>query len=670
MCGIVGVVNLTSDRPVEEAALRQMLGMIRHRGPDQFGLLLDQGVGLGNARLSIIDLSTGQQPIGNEDGSRWIVYNGEMFNYVEVRPELEAGGHQFTTTSDTEVVLHLYEEHGPDCVRRINGQFAFAIWDREERSLFLARDRVGIRPLYYTVQDGTLLFASEIKALLVDPRVDAALDPVALGQIFTFWSPLSPRTPFRGIFTLPPGHTLQVRAGDRALPSPRRYWAPSFPAEGTASDRSVEEAAEELRELLIDATRIRLRADVPVGAYLSGGLDSSTTSAIIRNYTGSHLETFAITFSDPAFDESAFQRQVADHIGTDHNVVHVTHRDIGRALPDAVWYAETPLMRTSPVPMFLLSDLVHRSGFKVVMTGEGADEFLGGYNVYKEALVRRFWARNPDSEFRPLLLQRLYPYIGDLERAGGYLRAFFGQGLEDVDAPDYSHAIRWRNTRRTQRFFSADLEAAMGERPGVPIDEVELPDDFSRWGLLARAQYLEITIFLSEYLLSSQGDRMMAAHAVEGRMPFLDHRVIAFANGLPPRLKLRGLTEKFVLKRAAEDLVPEEIWRRPKRPYRAPIHASLFPEGRPLDYVAQLLSPDVVAAFGYFNPAMVRALRTKIERGRPASESDDMALIGILTTQLVHRQFVEHFRRVPSIGDGDDVKVVRLGKNWPRINTD
>ena len=650
--------NLHSDHPIEEEALRRMLGMIRHRGPDQFGILLDDRVGLGNARLSIIDLSTGQQPIGNGDGSLWIVYNGEMFNYLEVRPELEARGHRFTTASDTEVVLHLYQEYGPDCVHYINGQFAFAIWDRRGDSLFLARDRVGIRPLHYTLRDGTLFFGSEIKALLADPRVEAELDPIALDQIFTFWSPLSPRTAFRDVVTLPPGHTLLAQDGRVQV---ERYWAPRFPENTPPPTRPVEEYAAELRELLVDATRIRLRADVPVAAYLSGGLDSSTTSALIRNYTGSHLETFAITFSDPAFDESPFQRQVAEFIGTEHHVVHCTHANVGRALPDTVWHTEIPIMRTSPVPMFLLSELVNDSGFKVVMTGEGADEFLGGYNVYKEALVRRFWARNPDSEFRPLLLHKLYPYIGDLGQTGAYVRAFFRQGLEDVDAADYSHAIRWRNNSRTRRFFSDALRETMGNRPDRAIEEVDLPERFAHWGLLARAQYLEISIFLSEYLLSSQGDRVMAGHSVEGRMPFLDHRVIEFANGLPPELKVRGLIEKYLLKKMARNLVPENIWQRPKRPYRAPIHSSFFPNGRPLDYVAELLSPETVAAYGYFNPRAVGGLVAKIGRGRPTSESDDMALAGILTTQLVHRSFVEDFQLKPPLTDRDDVKVVRLG---------
>ncbi len=657
MCGIVGTLNLHRDAPVDEAMLRRMLGQIRHRGPDQFGLLLDPPVGLGNARLSIIDLATGQQPIGSADGRLWIVYNGEMFNYLEVRPTLEARGYRFATQSDTEVVLHLYEEYGADCLQYVNGQFALAIWDRQERTLFLARDRVGIRPLYYTLRDGVLLFASEIKALLVDPRVPAALDPVALGQIFTFWSPLASRTAFRDVYSLPPGHTLHVRAGE-TLPAPKRYWALEFPVEPPPC-RPLEDDAAELRALLVDATRVRLRADVPVAAYLSGGLDSSTTSALIRNYTGSHLETFAITFSDPAFDESRFQQRAAAFIGAAHHAVHCTHEDIGRALPETIWHCETPLLRTAPVPLLLLSRRVQQSGFKVVMTGEGADEFLGGYNIFKEALVRRFWARQPESTWRPLLLQRLYPYVGELGQAGDYLRAFFGRGLLEVDAPDYSHAVRWHNTARTQRFFSAELQAALGDCPS-PIAQIALPPDFARWPLLARAQYLEATIFLGEYLLTSQGDRVMAAHGVEGRMPFLDYRLIEFANRLPPQRKIVGLREKVLLKHVARDLLPPEIWQRAKRPYRAPVHASFFPAGQPLDYVAELLSPQRVAETGYFNPRAVAGVLTKIEQGRPVGETDDMALAGVLTTQLVHQLFVADFWPRPSLGAGEDVKTVRL----------
>lgn len=281
MCGIVGTLNLTSQRPIEELTLRQMLAMIRHRGPDQFGIYRDQHVGLGNARLSILDFTTGQQPITNEDGTLWIVYNGEVFNYVELRPELEARGHRFETHTDTEVILHLYEDYGPACLNYLNGQFAMAIWDTRSETLFLARDRVGIRPLYYTVADGALIFGSEIKAILADPRVEAELDPLALDQIFTYWSTLSPNTVFKNIYDVPPGHYMIARHGEIHL---EQYWQLTFPDEPIPA-RPVEDAVAEFRELLIDATQIRLRADVPVGAYLSGGLDSSTTSAIIRNYT-------------------------------------------------------------------------------------------------------------------------------------------------------------------------------------------------------------------------------------------------------------------------------------------------------------------------------------------------------------------------------------------------
>jgi asparagine synthase (glutamine-hydrolysing) len=654
MCGIVGTLNLTRQQPVEEANLRQMLAMIRHRGPDEFGIYLDANVGLGNARLSIIDLASGQQPITNEDETLWIVYNGEIFNYIELRPELEARGHRFATNTDTEVILHLYEDYGPACLDHLNGQFAIAIWDSRCRRLFLARDRIGIRPLHYAQRGGVLLFASEIKALLADPRLSAEIDPISLDQVFTFWSPLSPRTILRDVFEVPPGHYLIAQDGYIEI---HRYWGVQFPTRPPTKARSVDEAAEELRALLIDATRLRLRADVPVGAYLSGGLDSSTITALIRTQTNNHLETFSIAFNDPAFDESTHQYRMAQFLGTDHHVLYCDHTDIGLAFPDVIWHTEMPMIRSAPAPLFLLSRLVNQHNLKVVLTGEGADEFLGGYNIYKEAKARRFWAKNPGSTIRPLLLRRLYPYVSNLASGGdAYLTAFFKERLTDVDAPDYSHLIRWRNTARLKRFFSNEVKAALAERNGSPIGQVSLAEAFNSWEPLARAQYLEISIFLSQYLLSAQGDRVAMAHSVEGRMPFLDYRVMEFCNQLPPTFKLRGLTEKYLLKRAVADLLPEETWRRAKRPYRAPIHRSFFNESTP-DYVRELLAPEDVERRGLFNPRATTHLTGKIEGGIQPGESDDMALVGILSSQLVHRLFVEDFQLRPPLSDRDNVKV-------------
>lgn len=640
-----------------------MLSSIRHRGPDQFGVYLFQderdGVGLGSARLSIIDLGGGQQPISNEDGSIWIVFNGEIFNYVELRPELEQLGHELATDSDTEVIVHLYEEYGPACVEYLNGQFAFAIWDERDRSLFIARDRVGIRPLYYTESDGAFLFASEIKALLTDPRVKAELDPITIDQIFTYWSPLSPRTAFKDIQTLPPGHWLLAKSGQPL--HIERYWQPEFPIElqaGRQPEMSIHEAAAELRRLLVDATQIRLRADVPVGAYLSGGLDSSAITAFIRHYTGNRLETFSIAFTDEAFDESAFQYRMADHLGTDHHLITASYHDIGEAFPDVVWHTETPLTRTSPVPLYLLSRLVRETDFKVVLTGEGSDEFLGGYNIFKENKIRRFWAKNPESTFRPALLTKLYSYIGGLGQSNAYLEKFFGYELANTADPYYSHVIRWRNTSRSKRVFSAEFQAALADRE---VARPYLPPHFANWSSMAQAQYLEISVFMAEYLLSSQGDRVGMAHSVEGRFPFLDHRVVEFSNQLPPQYKMMGIDEKHILKRAVSDLLPPEIWHRPKRPYRAPIHRSFFPDGQPLSWVNEILSPASIQAAGVFNPNAVTSLVNKIKRMGQLSETDDMTLAGILSTQLVYTQFVRDFRTLPPLTENDDVKVVIRG---------
>jgi asparagine synthase (glutamine-hydrolysing) len=653
MCGIAGIVNIESGPPPADRDLRQMLAMIRHRGPDQFGIYRDADVALGNARLSIIDLSSGQQPICNEDGTLWIVFNGEIFNYVDLRPDLEARGHRFVTNTDTEVILHLFEEQGPGCLDHLNGQFAIAIWDSKNKSLFLARDRVGVRPVFYTLQKGRLLFGSEIKVLLSDREVPAELDPVALDQVFTYWSALSPRTAFKDIYELPPGHYMRAEASGLTI---KRYWEIRFPSaelsEGPGHDGApLESYIEELSQRLIDATRIRLRADVPVGAYLSGGLDSSLIAHMVRHFTGAKLDTFSIAFDDPGFDESQFQRRMAECLGTQHHVVRATHADIGAVFPEVIWHTETPLMRTAPAPMFLLSKMVHEHGYKVVLTGEGADEFLAGYDIFKEAMVRQFCARQPESKRRPLLFQRLYPDIRGLgQNPASFLTAFFGKDLDKADEPGFSHAIRWQNTRRARRFFTDDLAVATRSEDGPWY-----PPGFQSWGRLGQAQYLEATIFLPQYLLSSQGDRPAMAHAVEGRFPFLDYRVIEYCNRLPSRLKLRGLTEKYLLKKIARNWLPEEIWKRPKRPYRAPIHRSFFNNNTP-DYVLELLSNDSIARAGLFKPTAVDQLVRKLQQGAAIGETDDMALAGILSSQLVHRQFIEHFAKPAPLSERDDVK--------------
>jgi asparagine synthase (glutamine-hydrolysing) len=640
MCGIIGVYNQSEKNLVDRQILLQMLAMIRHRGPDGFGIYRDESVSLGSARLSIIDLAGGDQPISNEDGSLWIVFNGEIFNYVELRPALEARGHHFSTHSDTEVIVHLYEDYGPDCLKHLNGQFAMAIWDAKRRQLFLARDRLGIRPLFFTLRQGQLIFGSEIKTLLAYPGVQAELDPEALDQIFTYWSALAPRSAFKNIYEVPPGHYL-IAQGEAF--STHAYWSLDF-GEKSIPGASLQDYQDQLEALLVDAARIRLRADVPVGAYLSGGLDSSAITAIIRNFTDTPLDTFSISFSDPEFDESPFQRQMADFLGTQHQVVYTRHSDIGNLFPDVIWHTEIPILRTAPVPLYKLSELVRQNHYKVVLTGEGADEILAGYDIYKEAKIRRFWARQPGSQLRPLLFNRLYPEISHMPNSNAYLASFFGVGLEDTAARDYSHQVRWRATSRTKRFFSAGLQAELAQRTGASRQPVYYPDDFERWGPLGQAQYLESSIFLPQYLLSSQGDRVGMAHSVEGRFPFLDYRVVEFCSQLPPEVKLFGLNEKFLLRRLASKWLPDEIWQRRKRPYRAPIHRSFFGPQGALEYVSELLSPRCLEASGFFNPAAVGQMVQKLASGKRVGETDDMALAGILSTQLVWQQFVVDFR--------------------------
>ncbi|HEY4245781.1 MAG TPA: asparagine synthase (glutamine-hydrolyzing) [Lacunisphaera sp.] len=663
MCGIAGCLNLREAPPPGEELLRAMLGQIRHRGPDEFGIYLGDQVGLGNARLCIVDLAGGQQPISNETGDVWIVYNGEIFNYPELRQDLETRGHRFSTHTDTEVIVHLYEEFGTACLAKLNGQFAFAIWDARRRSLFIARDRLGVRPLFYTVVDDSLIFGSEIKVLFADSRVTRALAPRGIAQVFSYWSTLSPVTCFEGIQELPPGHFLIIEGGKMAL---TRYWSLEFQSEKTAlpstkistARRTVASLADEFAELLVDATRIRLRADVPVGAYLSGGLDSSVIAAIIRRIGTSRLDTFSIAFSDPEFDESQPQQRMASLLGTDHQVVRAADADIARVFPDIVWHTETALTRTAPAPMFLLSQLVRSRNYKVVLTGEGADEFLAGYDIFKEAKIRRFWAREPDSKRRPQLLRRLYPEIVRLgASAPAFLKAFFGNGLGDTGASDYSHHIRWRNNQRTHRFFSEGFTGHLGEAHARAKSEIVFPARFADWDHLQQAQYIEASTFLPGYLLSSQGDRVAMAHAVEGRYPFLDVRVVEFCASLPPGVKMPALRDKTLLRVAAQRWLPPEITRRRKQPYRAPIHRCFGAADAP-GYIAELFSDSALRNSGIFNPISAGRLYQAVRQGRALGETDEMALIGILSTQLLHQLFVKERSVRPKLNAIDRIKIV------------
>ncbi|APG95050.1 asparagine synthase (glutamine-hydrolyzing) [Sinorhizobium americanum] len=628
MCGFSGYFGSIRDG---RALLETMTAAIAHRGPDEQGIFTAPEAGLGHVRLSIVGLGDGQQPMSDASGELTIAFNGEIFNYVELRDELRARGRRFRTSSDTEVILHLYDEMGEACVSLLNGDFAFAIWDARRRRMMLARDRMGVRPLFYTAHGGTFYLASEIKALLKVPGISAEIDPIALDQIFTLWAPIAPRTPFRNILELEPAHLMVV---DERSVTTRPYWQLQYPDRDRPGGIDERTAAEELRALLTDATRIRMRADVPVGAYLSGGLDSSVVSALAAGMAPQGLRTFSVTFDSAEHDESAFQLEMAAALGTDHKAIACREGEIARVFPDVIRFTERPIIRTAPAPLYQLSGLVREAGLKVVLTGEGADEVFAGYDIFKEARVRRFCGRQPGSRIRPHLFRKLYPYLPGLkQQSAEYLAAFFGAGDERLDDPLFSHRPRFKGTAATKLFFSAELRAQLKDYDAAAELVGRLPLDFGRWHPLHQAQYLESRFLLPGYILSSQGDRMAMAHGIEGRFPFLDHRLVEFAATLPPEVKLRGLTEKHILREATKDLLPPAIGRRVKQPYRAPDSHSFSGPGA-LDYVRGAFSTEAIAAGGLFNAGAVAKLYEKC-RSRPASGfRDNAAFVGILSTQL------------------------------------
>lgn len=649
MCGIAGIVALgPASAPPDRAALERMVGALRHRGPDERGLYRDTRAGLAHARLSIIDLAGGKQPLGNQDGSLWITFNGEIFNYLELREELVARGRRFRTRSDTEVLVHAWEEWGEEAFPRCNGQWALALWDARRQRLILSRDRLGIRPLYYAEHGGYLYFASEVKALFAASReLPRALDPVGMKQTLTFWSVVPPRSVFRGVRELEPGH---VRVHDLARGSARdrAYWTPRYP-EGR-SDRfagDLEDATRAVRIALERATALRmLRADVPVACYLSGGLDSSLVAALGLAAKGERFHTFSLRFEDAEYDETRFQRLMAAHLGTAHHELVMTRADIGRAFPDVVRHAERPILRTAPAPLFALSRLVRDTGIKVVLTGEGADEVFAGYDIFREGLIRRFWARQPGSASRPLLLQKLYPYLARSPvRQQAMARRFFGRDLHAWRAPGFAHGPRWRTTAALERLLAPGLRDAL---TGVDVTRdllATLPEPFSRWTHLAQDQYIEARTLLAGYILASQGDRMLMAHSVEGRFPFLDCDVVELAGALPDHYKLRALDEKHILKRVAADLVPADILARKKQPYRAPDVLAFVGPHVPADVRDMLddqLSEKAIRRAGIFDPGAVAQLwrKCRARAGGQYSNTDNMALVAVLSTQLLDQLLI------------------------------
>ncbi len=635
MCGVAGIIDYRG-KTNTVTAVGTMLRSFSHRGPDESGVYHSPAATIGNVRLSIIDLQTGQQPLSDISGRYWIVFNGEIFNYIELREELEKKGLRLKTQSDTEVLVSLFAMYGKSCLNKLNGQFAFAIWDKQKEELFIARDRVGIRPLFYTVANGVFYFASEIKALFRNREVKRELDPKSLSQIYTFWTALTPGTAFKDIFELSPGHFMTF--GRKGIYT-EKFWDLNIGPERTAL--LLPDALEQFHELFTSAVRIRLRADVEVAAYLSGGLDSTTTVAYIRDIEPGILNTFSIGFEDKDFDESRYQEEAVRYLNTNHQSITCSSKEIAEAFPRVVWHSETPLTRTAPTPMLILSKLVRDNNIKVVITGEGSDEILAGYDIFREAVIRQFWAKQPRSSFRPMLLKRIYPDIPHLRNASpNILKMFFGYKLEDTGNPLYSHLLRWNNSNHIKKHFSDRIKASVNGYDPLEDLSGKLPKGFDTWSTLAKAQWLETTVFMSGYLLSSQGDRMAMANSVEGRYPFLDYRVIDFCSSLPDRLKLNGTNEKYLLKKLMTGRIPDSIVKRPKQPYRAPISSVFMAKDKP-EYVNEMLSESIIRKAGVFNTESVITLLEKIQKSPTVSEMENMVLTSVISTHLLYHQFIE-----------------------------
>lgn len=631
MCGIAGALDLTGTRDFPTDQLLAMTGAIAHRGPDDEQVHQEPGLALGARRLSIIDLAGGRQPIANEDASVWVAFNGELFEYPELRRDLLARGHRLATRCDTEAWVHLYEDHREGMFDRARGQFAVSLWDRRRKTLILGRDRVGICPLYFARREGWLLWASEIKALLASGLVEARPDPKGIDHLFTFFCAGTSRTFFEGVESLPPGHFLRVEDGRIET---HRYWDLDFPDAGQERRTSDTNAlAEELEGLLRQSVERRLRGDVPVVSYISGGLDSTVVLGLSSRQRGKAVPSFTIGFDGAGPDERTNSTESAALLGSPLTTVTMNRGMIASAFPELTVAAEVPVVDTSCAALMRLAASVHAQGYKVALTGEGADEALAGYVWYKSQAVRNWIGRHLGDAMPRLGRKALLAAIG----GGGERRApFLAIGGVRTAQQDMYELI----SQSRPILFSETMWDRLGDHN--PYDDLDIGNDrIKRWHPLNQSLYVGYKVMLAGLLMISKGDRIAMHSSVETRYPFLDDDVIAFCARLAPEYKLRGLKEKWLLRQVAARTLPPQIANRPKTMFRASLSGTFLGSGRP-PWVDQLLSPESLRASGYFDPLAVareRSAQVSQPRITPRRFVFDMGLTSVVATQLWHHLF-------------------------------
>lgn len=616
MCGINGIAfSSRSRRLIDVAVLERMRDVITHRGPDDEGIFVDGRIGFGHRRLSIVDVAAGHQPMTNEDGSLHITYNGEIYNHADFREALESRGHQYRTHCDTETILHLYEEHGEDCVNYLRGMFAFAIWNQRTQTLFIARDRLGVKPLYYVhTNDGSLYFGSEIKTLLEAAAVKPALNYHALPDYLANHGTSNDETLFANVKRLSPGHTLTWNDGSLRI---RKYWDVSFAAEGAEGGRPDDDLVAEWSELFRESVRLRLMADVPLGMFLSGGIDSSAIAAVMSGLVQEPIKTFSVAFAEREANELAYARIVAQQFKTDHHEIVVTPAEFFAALPKMVWHEDEPLAHPSSVALYFVSSLAARH-VKVVLTGEGSDELLGGYEryyktVYNLALGSRYHGLMP-SALRRLVEERIRALPVNSKVRHKLTRTFLCLPSDVENLYFDNFAVMTRGIQ--QELLTAETR----ERIGVIDPYRQMRSYFESsdaQSLLNRMLYTDMKTYLHELLMKQ--DQMSMAASIESRVPFLDHKLVEFTTRLPDRLKLKnGWTTKYVLRRAMKGVLPEPILARKKMGFPVPV--GKWFRGEFSHVIDEYVLSERVAERGIFNQEFVRMLVARHQAGENHSE--------------------------------------------------